>query len=142
MFKVILDDLRSRVGEKIYLSPEDLEPLLDISKGQQANLRSQNRFPIPTRKLGGKVVVTIYDLAKHLSADCKESVSHTIATERVQTKEKTARSTKKTRKGLLEKGWWQFHSGQVFAIIERAIYKEHLSASENDFFISKAADSL
>jgi len=140
MFKVILDDLRSRVGEKIYLSPEDLEPLLDISKGQQANLRSQNRFPIPTRKIGGKVVVTIYDLAKHLSADCKEAVSHTMATEQAQTKEKIARSTKKIRKGLLEKGWWQFHSGHIFAVIERRIYQDHTPKIEGA--ISTASDSL
>lgn len=126
MFKVILEDLKSRVGDKIYLSPDDLEPLLDISKGQQANLRSQNKFPVRTSKIGGKVVVSIYDLAKHLSADCEAEVSATLA-KSAPPAEKLSRTTKKTQKGLLEKGWWQFHSNLLFAYIERTIYKETTS---------------
>lgn len=118
MFAAILDDLRKRFGEKILLTPEDLEKVLGIGRGQQANLRSQNRFPIPTRKVGGKVTVTIYDLAQHLAGDGKAEVKAQMAAEAPNRKERVARKDKKAKRGLLEKGWWQLRADQVIAILE------------------------
>lgn len=134
MLTIIFDDLKKIFGEKILLRPEDLETILGIGKGQQANLRSQNRFPIPTKKIGGSVVVTIYDLAKYLASACDDDVKTKMANEPPAPKEKQSRSAKKAQKGLLGKDWWRFRVGTVISILEErplfdVIYKKPLPPS-------------
>lgn len=118
MFATILGDLRQRYGDKIVLTPEDLEGVLGISKGQQANLRSQRRFPLPTRKVGGRVCVTIYDLAKYLAGaaedDAKAQTNHGQATGT----SKVSRSEKKAMRGLLKKNWWLFRVNQLISVLD------------------------
>jgi hypothetical protein len=63
MLEIILADLRDRFGDKVLLSPEDLASVINKSVGQQANERSQGKFPIPHKVEGRRVKVTIYDLA-------------------------------------------------------------------------------
>lgn len=118
MFDVILDDLRKRFGDKVVLGTDDLEAVLGVSRGQQANLRSQNRFPIQTRKIGSRVVVSIYDLAKHLADDCDTEVKATMASEAPKAEERQSRKAKKARRGLLEKNWWLFRADSIIAILE------------------------
>lgn len=118
MFDVILDDLRKRFGNKIVLGTDDLEAVLGISRGQQANLRSQNRFPIQTRKVGSRVVVSIYDLAKHLSGDCETEVKATMASKLSKAGETSSRKVKKAQRGLLQGNWWLFRAGRIIAILE------------------------
>lgn len=118
MFDVILDDLRKRFGNKIVLGTDDLEAILGISRGQQANLRSQNRFPIQTRKVGSRVVVSIYDLAKHLSGDCETEVKATMASKLPKAGETSSRKVKKAQRGLLQGNWWLFRADRIIAILE------------------------
>lgn len=67
MYETVLVDLKQRFGDKVLLSPHDLAPVIASSPAVQANLRSQNRFPMPVRKIGKKVGVSIYHLAEYLS---------------------------------------------------------------------------
>jgi hypothetical protein len=70
--KEVLADLREQYEHlkgKVYLKPLDLVPVLGISEGQQANLRSQGRFNIPlqNKSAGLGVCVSIFDLAKYIA---------------------------------------------------------------------------
>ena len=67
MYEMVLADLKQRFGDKVMLSPSDIAPVIASSPAVQANLRLQNRFPIPVRRIGKKVGVTIYHLAEYLS---------------------------------------------------------------------------
>ena len=64
MFQQILDDLKAQFGSKVQLSPEDIAEIINVSVGEQANKRSQGRFPIPYTKDGGRIRISIYALAK------------------------------------------------------------------------------
>lgn len=67
MYETVLTDLKKQFGDKVLLSPGDIAPIIDASPAVQANLRSQKRFPIPVKKMGKKVGVSIYHLAEYLS---------------------------------------------------------------------------
>lgn len=67
MIDTVLADLKSRFGDKVLLSPEDIAPLIASSPAVQANMRSQGRFPIPVKKVGRKIGVSIYHLAEYLA---------------------------------------------------------------------------
>lgn len=118
MFAVILEDLRKRFGDKVVLGTDDLEAVLGISRGQQANLRSQNRFPIQTQKVGSRVVVSIYDLAKHLSRDCETEVKATMESMASESDGRLSRKVKKAQRGKLKGNWWLLRTDQIIAVIE------------------------
>ena len=65
----ILRDLRQSYGPKVILSPEDLALAIGRSPKAQANMRSRGAFPMPIKRLGGKVGVSVYDLAAYLAGD-------------------------------------------------------------------------
>ena len=72
--KEVLEDLRRtfpHLNGKIYLKPTDLVPVIRVSVGQQANLRSEGRFSIPLqpKEIGMGVSVSIYDLAKYIATN-------------------------------------------------------------------------
>lgn len=117
MLNIILSDLRQQFGSKVLLSPEDLAEVIDVSVGQQANLRSANKFPIPHSKDDfGRVKVSIYDLANYLANLGKAQVKQEMA----QIPDKLTRSQKKSTKGHLEKNWWLFHGTQIVSIIHKS----------------------
>ena len=116
MFHVILEDLKARFGAKVLLSPEDIADIIGVSVGQQANQRSEGRFPIPYRKDGGRVKVSIYDLAKYLSGESEIHAKQEI-------KKVTAplsRSDRKAMKGHLQGQWWALRGKQVISIIRKS----------------------
>lgn len=119
MLAVILADLRNQFGPKVLLDPEDLAPVIGISVGQQANLRSEGRFPIPYEKLGNRIKVSIYDLAQYLAGLANKYAKVEIS----MSPDKLTRVQKKATKGLLEKNWWAFHRAGVIS----ALRKTHLS---------------
>lgn len=49
------------------LSPEEVAPIIAVNPAVQANLRSQGRFPIPIRKVGKKIGISIYHLAEFIA---------------------------------------------------------------------------
>lgn len=87
MFQQILDDLKAQFGSKIQLSPEDIEAIINVSAGQQANQRSQGRFPIPYTKDGGRIRISstrwpsILQIAVIAIAGLKSSYCHPIPQE-------------------------------------------------------------
>jgi len=61
-----LADLKAEFGKKTLLTPEDIAPYIDKSPAAQAALRTRNRFPFATKTIGGRIVVSIYDLARYI----------------------------------------------------------------------------
>lgn len=127
MIAIILDDLRQRFGDKIFLDTEDLAAITNLSRGQNANLRSGNKFPIPTRKLGGRIVVSIYALAKYLAESCEEEIrgkpvkatAGSDGNTPSKPPRKSQRAEKKAQKGLLEADWWLEYSPLVITVLEK-----------------------
>lgn len=78
-YENVLSDLKVRFGDKIWLTPKDLEPLLDKSEDQQTSSRFRKTFPLPVRPIGRSVGVAIYHLAEWLATDKVEG--HTVKTE-------------------------------------------------------------
>lgn len=68
----VLADLKTEFGKKIFLSPEDIAPLIDRTPAAQAAMRTRENFPIAYTKLGGAIVIKIYDLAKYIAEDTEE----------------------------------------------------------------------
>jgi hypothetical protein len=66
-----LADLRKQFGEQKILSLKELGPLLGKSEGALVALRYRDRFPLPTTPIGGKVTVSIYDVALLLAGELK-----------------------------------------------------------------------
>ena len=75
----ILRDLRQVYGPKVLLSPEDLALAIGRSPKAQANMRSRGAFPMPVKRLGGKVGVSVYDLADYLASDSTIKAPSTAA---------------------------------------------------------------
>lgn len=111
------------------LSPSDIAEVINVSVGQQANLRAQNRFPIPYDKATGKVVVSIYALAQYLAGVGKSSVKEQLAD--MPDYAKLTRISKKATKGNLEGQWWLFHSPMVVSVISRSILDSELTIKES-----------
>lgn len=67
MYDKILEDLQKTFGDRKFLSPADIAPIIYTSTQTQANMRSKGIFPLPTFKQGKKVGITIYALADWLA---------------------------------------------------------------------------
>ncbi|WP_139285315.1 hypothetical protein [Acidovorax soli] len=133
MFDLILADLRAQFGPKVLLDPADLVEVIGISVGQQANLRSEGKFPIAVQKIGNRVKVSIYELAKYLAGLATQHAKQEIASFPV----KISRTEKKSKKGLLEKNWWAFHHDQVVSIIRKSILFDELKHSSEESTFTK-----
>lgn len=128
MLEIILADLRRIFGNKVLLSPEDIEEIIDTSVGQQANLRSEGRFPIPWDKDGfGRVKISIYDLAQYIANIGKNQVKQTLKQEIVVAPDKPTRLQKKARKGHLERDWWAWRQLHIVSIIRKSVLDYGLS---------------
>ena len=126
MLNEILIDLQGRFGSKVLLEPADLVEVIGISTGQQANLRSQGKFPIPTTKVGNKVKVSIYALAQWLVALATQS-----ATTELATIPNLNRAEKKAIKGHLKGQWWAFRQEEICSIIKSSIMETTPHARSN-----------
>ncbi len=84
MFELIFNDIKERFPNKIILSPEDIAPLICINKQVQADMRHRGTFPIPIKKIGKKVGISIYDLAEYLSNDNKKEDVIVIKKEKIK----------------------------------------------------------
>lgn len=123
VFQQILEDLKATFGSKVQLSPADIAEIIGISEGQQANLRSEGRFPIPYTKDGGRIRISIYALAKYLAECCSVEVKQ----EMKSVPATLPRSDKKAMKGHLEKGWWLLRKKQITSIIWRSNLESELA---------------
>jgi hypothetical protein len=117
MLKIILDDLKAQFGQKVLLTPEDIAEIINMSVGEQANKRSQGRFPIPYNKDSGRIRISIYDLAEYLSNCCNQHCKQEIK----QTRVVLSRIDKKAIKGHLQGNWWLFRCNPIISIIRKSI---------------------
>lgn len=66
-FDLILSDLRNQFGKQSILYAEDLADLLGKSKEAVLALHGRNSLPFPVKKVGGRIGVSIFDVADYLS---------------------------------------------------------------------------
>lgn len=126
MFELVLADLKARFGSKVLLSPDDIAEIINCSTGSQANKRSKGTFPIPYDKDGfGKVVVSIYELAKYL-ANIGNSVVKTQISD-IPDYPKLTRTLKKSTKGRLQNDWFLTYCPVVVSIINRSLLDSQLA---------------
>lgn len=64
-----LADLKEEFGKKKLLTPADIAPYIDRSTSAQASMRTRKQFPIAKKDLGGRVVVSIYALARFIGEE-------------------------------------------------------------------------
>jgi hypothetical protein len=133
MFETILADLKRIFGNKILLTPEDIAEIIGISVGQQANLRSEDRFPIPYEKEDtGRVKISIYHLANYLANHGKQQVKTALKQEIIGATDKPSRVQKKARKGHLEGEWWTLRQRQIIAIIRKSALDFELAVNKDE----------
>ena len=61
-----LADLKADFGKKKLLTPAEIAPYISKSPSAQASMRARKQFPIAKKDIGGRVVVSIYALAKYI----------------------------------------------------------------------------
>ncbi len=69
--EMALADLTKQFGEQKILTLKELGPLLGKSEGALVALRYRDRFPLPTTQIGGRVAVSIYDVALLLAGELR-----------------------------------------------------------------------
>lgn len=134
MFDIVLGDLKGRFGPKVLLSPEDIADIIGVTVGQQANLRSDQRFKIPHGKDDfGRIKISIYDLANYIANQGKAHVKQELA----QVPDCLTRIQKKAKKGHLSKNWWLFRSQPICSIIIKANLEFELGSKSESKKFSK-----
>jgi len=73
----ILADLKETFGNKKLLDADEVADLIARSYQAQANLRNRGSFPIPVKKVGGRVYMSIYDIATFLAGECPDHTAKT-----------------------------------------------------------------
>nr|WP_314541080.1 hypothetical protein [uncultured Massilia sp.] len=98
-YQTVLNDLIARFGDKVLLTPEDIAPIIARSPAVQANLRYQERFPIPVKKDGRRVYVSIYHLAEYIAT------GNVLLEKKPEPVEPVIKVKPKTNKGVDDKSW-------------------------------------
>lgn len=124
MYKDILEDLKQAVQGRLVLTPVELQAVLGVSEGQQANLRSQKRFPIVHKKIGSSVVYPIHAIAKHLSGEASKNANEVI--KQIQVDKPLSRIQKKKIGNHLESDWMHTFRLRLFAMFENNEIEQEL----------------
>ncbi len=97
-----LADLKADFGKQKLLTPSDIAPYISKSSSAQAALRSREKFPIATKDVGGRIFVSIYDLAHFIGDEDAEEVTPVKQPQKVRqqkpTKHKAIDKSKPTRR--------------------------------------------
>ena len=91
-----LADLKADFGKKKLLTPAEIAPYISKSPSAQSSMRTRKQFPIAKKDMGGRVVVSIYALAKYIGED---DVTPPSAAEQIRVG-KPAKPVAKTAKGI------------------------------------------
>lgn len=130
---IVLDDLKKRFGDKVLLTPSDIAPLIAMSENAQASLRCRGRFPIPVKKIGKRIGVTIYALAEYLATgdfqDSDETVEEIKEVISPPPKLKPRRSNKKPQ--AIDYSWLLGYKQQLDFEIELYRVLEHQVLNSN-----------
>lgn len=89
-----LADLKADFGKKKLLTPAEIAPYISRTAGAQATMRSRKRFPVAKKDMGGRVVVSIYALARYIGEDDEEDAPKPAPTA------KAVKATAKSAKGI------------------------------------------
>jgi hypothetical protein len=94
-----LADLKADFGKKKLLSPADIAPYISKSPSAQASMRSRKQFPIAEKDMGGRVVVSIYALAKYIGEgdESPDAVEQIRISKPAKPVAKTAKDIDKTK---------------------------------------------
>lgn len=117
MYKEIVDDLKMAVNGRLVLTPSELEAILGISVGQQANMRSKSRFPILHKKIGAKVVYPVHSVAKHLASSAASEAKQQMSS--LVTDKSISRTEKKKLGNHLAADWYMKFRIELFAFYEK-----------------------
>lgn len=128
MFREIVEDLKQASGGRLVMTPAELELVLGVSVGQQANLRSQCRFPIKHQKIGNKIVYPIHAIAKHLSSSASDSAREAIKV--IEEDKPLSRTLKKKKGNHLKADWMLSYRLRLFALIERTEIESEIRDSK------------
>lgn len=119
MFDVILKGVKDTVGGREVVTPKELEEILGIPVGSQANERCKKTFPIPNGKTGRRVHYSVHAVAKHLekiaTANAKETIKET------KQDEPLPRLAKKKATKHLKAGWWLTFSVRLTALFQNGV---------------------
>ena len=91
-----LADLKADFGKKKLLTPAEIAPYISKSPSAQASMRTRKQFPIAKKDMGGRIVVSIYALAKYIGED---DAGPPVADEQIRVG-KPAKPVAKTAKGI------------------------------------------
>ena len=119
MLQEILQDVKNAVGGRLVVTPAELEAIMGIPVGHQANMRSENRFPIPDQKTGRKVHYSVHAVAKHLAGRATAIAKETLK-ETKQDKPPT-RLQKKNATNHLASGWWLTFNVRLTALFQNGV---------------------
>lgn len=90
-----LSDLKADFGKKKLLTPADIAPYICKSPSAQASMRTRKQFPIAKKDMGGRIVVSIYALARYIGEDAENEIPA-----KPQTAPKPAKTPTKSAKGV------------------------------------------
>ena len=116
MFKEMIDELKQTVNGRMVMTPAELQTVIGLSVSQQANMRSQNRFPITHQKIGSKVLYTVHAVAKYLTSSAMDNVKEAV--KEIEREKPLSRSKKKNMSNHLKSGWWCAYRLKLRAVCE------------------------
>lgn len=122
----IITDIRNQfpnISNKVVLSPEEVAPIVGIPVNVQNKLRHQGRLHIPClpREKGGKVLISIYDLAGYLSNPDQYIKSNPLPNEDNLVKKRGRPSGTTKSQMALRTSFWQQVDLILFSFEEREI---------------------
>lgn len=65
--ETLIEYLKTKTGGALVMTPKELALEIRVSEKQQSKLRQENRFPIPHRLSGSKVLYSIFSIADFLT---------------------------------------------------------------------------
>lgn len=73
--ETVLKDLRGQFGKKSVLYADEIAELLGKSEQALANIKHRGGLPFPVKKIGGRLAVSLYDVADWLASEPSETAS-------------------------------------------------------------------
>jgi hypothetical protein len=93
-----LADLKADFGKKKLLTPAEIAPYICKSPSAQASMRTRKQFPIAKKDMGGRIVVSIYTLARYIGEDDEaENFPKPASAKPAKASTKTAKGIDKTK---------------------------------------------
>ncbi len=72
----VVEDLKKQFDGATLLTPKQVAIVIQTNEKVQANMRSQNSFPIPVKQNGKKILMDVYDIAEYVvTGKCSAKVA-------------------------------------------------------------------